>query len=938
MKLRKIICLLIAIIFLNTLMPLSVSASDAEVDSADEFLSAIENRVKNIKVTGSFTLARQKSGLSQTATQDNDFIPLIIPANTRIYGTDPDAQVIGFRFPIQLAGNAVIENVGLSFTNTAEYQRTVFMGGYELTLNNIKTEGAYDFSIYAGSFDFLNDAPATGNAANLIIDAPNSGTFTSPNPNINNIYLSSVEPETVATFKAYDGTAAMTISQKTKISKVYANGAAVTVNGSGLQASTINYVTDSDTVLTLESGVTQCLSGGEYKEIVLPSGSYLELTEIETGSEINIAKLTGGGTVIRDNSGRVSVQSYSGNTVIRCDLPSDGAELLMSGQDPDENNNFILDSINQNAGFELEYENGCFFLSEKNVSGVAENIPYIDADGTEKICPSADLIADSSSFVYLGSDDGNDYWYTVNGNVTVDGMMGIGSNVHLILEDGCSLTVKGGTVLDYESGLTVYGQSRGTGVLRSTEIDGYGAGIGSWDISYITINGGIIYAEGSFGTSGMGGTDCDVTVNGGTVYASSGSTDGQSSGAGIGGGYEESSGTFTVNGGFVSAKSYRGEGYHIQDHTYKTSPNTNGIVFEDTVGKVYGDVILRTDAEIKDGQVLTVDEGQILTVAEGVTLTNSGAVINNGTINVYGNITAEDCGYISMSSPSAKIVFFGDCKISGTGTDGENHLTDGTVEIKGDVNVNANTSVTSALTVILSGTSVQNITGGNYRNLIIENSSADGVTISGKITVTRLFNHNSNNFTVCDDGVNSEFADFDGDGLKDNADPYPLIGNDEGTERVPRILIRNLNGSNEQRVDWWKSYSSQTMNLSVRKYNCERAAYYKWTSSSKKVSVDSNNVVRNTGYFSRSAVLILTAYDNAGTAIAEGRIKVRFYKFEWQRERIATQSMAGNNYISRDMTEQKLSIAEENKVYSAVLHLYEYIEKIFANLYSISAA
>ena len=143
------------------------------------------------------------------------------------------------------------------------------------------------------------------------------------------------------------------------------------------------------------------------------------------------------------------------------------------------------------------------------------------------------------------------------------------------------------------------------------------------------------------------------------------------------------------------------------------------------------------------------------------------------------------------------------------------------------------------------------------------------------------------------------------------------------------ITIRNLNGSNEQKIDWWKSYSSATMNLSVQKYNCEDVAYYVWTSSNKRVKVNERGVVTNTGHFSRSATLTLTAYDEDGNIITKSSIKVAFYKFKWQKDRLQTQSIVSDNYLDRNVSEETLDTTTENEFVSLFSYIFEFMEKIF---------
>lgn len=97
------------------------------------------------------------------------------------------------------------------------------------------------------------------------------------------------------------------------------------------------------------------------------------------------------------------------------------------------------------------------------------------------------------------------------------------------------------------------------------------------------------------------------------------------------------------------------------------------------------------------------------------------------------------------------------------------------------------------------------------------------------------------------------------------------------------ISIFSYSGSFTQKLDWWKSYSTATLNLGIRKYNCEDAVEYVWSSSNSRVKVDQRGNVTNTGSFSRSATITVTAYDINGNVVAKSSVRVSFYKFAWQR-------------------------------------------------------
>ena len=199
----------------------------------------------------------------------------------------------------------------------------------------------------------------------------------------------------------------------------------------------------------------------------------------------------------------------------------------------------------------------------------------------------------------------NNGWYVAQGEVTIGTdddpqRVTVTGDVHLILTDGCTLTVNGGIQLEAGDSLTIYGQSDGadtmgklTASITSENTDLYNAAIGGntgETGGTLTVCGGAVEAtvtvidvsqsdpdtsqgnnNGSFagdsygaaiggggsetGTGGDGGT---ITIFGGTVRAES------VLGAGIGGGSGGSGGgdggKVTISGGAVRAESYYGGG------------------------------------------------------------------------------------------------------------------------------------------------------------------------------------------------------------------------------------------------------------------------------------------------------------------------------------------------------------------------------------------
>ena len=192
-------------------------------------------------------------------------------------------------------------------------------------------------------------------------------------------------------------------------------------------------------------------------------------------------------------------------------------------------------------------------------------------------------------------------WYVARDNVTINQRVTVIGDVHLILTDGCILTVNGGIQLKAGNSLTIYGQSDGadtmgklTASITSENTAIYNAAIGGntgETGGTLTVCGGAVeatvtvidvsqsdpdtsqgnnngsFAGDSYGAAiggggsetGNGGDGGTITIFGGTVRAES------SCGAGIGGGSGGSGGggeggSITISGGTVRAESTIGAG------------------------------------------------------------------------------------------------------------------------------------------------------------------------------------------------------------------------------------------------------------------------------------------------------------------------------------------------------------------------------------------
>jgi len=191
-----------------------------------------------------------------------------------------------------------------------------------------------------------------------------------------------------------------------------------------------------------------------------------------------------------------------------------------------------------------------------NTGALVEAANYIDADGIEKTAWTCNWLSHFSDGATLSSG-----WYIVDTSRTFNSRITVDGDVKFILTDGYTLTAYNGIAVNENNTLTIYGQSGQTGRLDATVTDSqlvlYTAIGGSYpsNTGTITINGGIVTAQGSEGAAGIGGSSNRnggiITINGGTVSATGGM---QGAGIGGGGGISGHGGSITINGGSITAQ------------------------------------------------------------------------------------------------------------------------------------------------------------------------------------------------------------------------------------------------------------------------------------------------------------------------------------------------------------------------------------------------
>lgn len=103
-------------------------------------------------------------------------------------------------------------------------------------------------------------------------------------------------------------------------------------------------------------------------------------------------------------------------------------------------------------------------------ASASASVSYKDANGTTRTCDSATVVTAGDA---TWGDDGNNSWYVVNGDVTINTRVTVTGNVHLILADGCTLNASQGIHVTGDNSLTIYAQSAGEGMGKLTANAGW---------------------------------------------------------------------------------------------------------------------------------------------------------------------------------------------------------------------------------------------------------------------------------------------------------------------------------------------------------------------------------------------------------------------------------------------------------------------------------
>ncbi len=152
----------------------------------------------------------------------------------------------------------------------------------------------------------------------------------------------------------------------------------------------------------------------------------------------------------------------------------------------------------------------CGAIIAASGSAVCASCGAISVASGGAICVSGGAISCATGGAVTWGED-EQQWYVVEGTITVEEriMVATGAAVNLILKDGSKLTASKGIDVPEGSELNIFGQGAGSspaGQLIATG-ETYCAGIGGGygqSGGNVTINGGIVIATGGYGAAGIG--------------------------------------------------------------------------------------------------------------------------------------------------------------------------------------------------------------------------------------------------------------------------------------------------------------------------------------------------------------------------------------------------------------------------------------------------
>ncbi len=254
--------------------------------------------------------------------------------------------------------------------------------------------------------------------------------------------------------------------------------------------------------------------------------------------------------------------------------------------------------------------------------------------------------------------------------------------------------------------------------------------------------------------------------------------------------------------------------YITEDHW-----NNNGNLI------IYGNLLMKGSGSLINNGEITVIGSTVSNESGGRT----GTVTNNGIFNAIGDFSPFA---FNMTKSDTKLIIGSNC----------------TLQRNLSYNWGSGNSIIQITDgfVIFNGNKQQEVKGLTAPKIFIDNNSEGGVVFLDKVVSTVLFQHNGNNFTLNKSGT---FVDYDGDGLLDNVDPQPTVGNP--------CTINFVSNKEHGSVSIDKTDTIGGTEIAISAAPTEKYEFSKWVNSSgSTVSTSADAVIVAKGDDTITAVFV----------------------------------------------------------------------------------
>lgn len=262
--------------------------------------------------------------------------------------------------------------------------------------------------------------------------------------------------------------------------------------------------------------------------------------------------------------------------------------------------------------------------------------------------------------------------------------------------------------------------------------------------------------------------------------------------------------------------------------SYEDSVLECNVLEADGISTVYGVIRVHEDMDVDES--FTVEKSGKVYVTGLFAIIIFGTLVNKGYIEVNGNFMPcydarfDNYGTFKVSgdvlinaavlgSPGVELNNYGTMWMHTLNLETTSRYTaqsdEAILYVSGDINWNNNTHYPKegiGGILVFNGTEQQTTTVTRYSTVLLRNTSLAGVyfsTYSTSCGISKLFDHFGNNYSIYRSNYFT-FVDYDGDGMKDNVDPQPTVGNpccvnfaseDTAKGSVTKDIVEELGGT-----------------------------------------------------------------------------------------------------------------------------------------------